>query len=146
VKVPTSAILFALLSGVSAATWTICLKLGSTKINAALGAMVIAAVALLVNSAAMFTLRAHGHEIVLKQEAFWLLAVAGIAAAGVDIFALLAYERGLRVTSSLIIGGTSTALVLLVGVLALQEPLTGARALAIGLIAAGIVLLQAQGR
>jgi hypothetical protein len=80
VKVPTSAIHFAMLSGVSAATWTICLKLGSTKINAALGAM--------------FTLRAHGHEIVLTQEAFWLLVVAGIAAAGVDIFALLAYERG----------------------------------------------------
>ena len=38
---PTSAILLALLSGVSAATWTICLKLGSAKINAALGAMVI---------------------------------------------------------------------------------------------------------
>jgi uncharacterized membrane protein len=145
VKVPTSAILFAMLSGVSAATWTICLKLGSTKINAALGAMVISVVALLVNSAAMFTLRARGHEIVLTQKAFWLLAIAGIAAAGVDIFALLAYERGLRVTSSLIMGGTSTALVLLVGFVALQEPLTGVRALAIVLIAVGIFLLQAQG-
>jgi uncharacterized membrane protein len=145
VQVPTSAILFAILSGVSAATWTICLKLGSTKTNAALGAMVIATVALLVNSAAMFTLRARGHEIVLTQEAFWLLVVAGIAAAGVDIFALLAYERGLRVTSSLIMGGTSTAIVLLVGFLVLQEPLTGVRALAIVLIAVGIFLLQTQG-
>jgi multidrug transporter EmrE-like cation transporter len=63
----------------------------------------------------------------------------------VDIFGLLAYERGLRVTSSLIIGGTSTALVLLVGFLALQEPVTWMRLLAIGLIAAGIFLLQAQG-
>jgi uncharacterized membrane protein len=145
VKVPTSAILFAMLSGVSAATWTVCLKLGSTKINAAVGAMVISIVALLVSSAAMLTWRGHGHEIVLTREAFWLLMGAGIAAAGVDIFALLAYERGLRVTSSLIIGGTSTALVLLVGVLALQEPLTGVRALAIGLIAAGIFLLHVQG-
>lgn len=142
---PTSAIVFALLSGVSAATWTICLKLGSSKINAALGAMVITAVAFLVNSVAMVTMRARGHEIVLRQEAFWLLAAAGIAAAGVDIFALLAYERGLRVTSSLIISATSTALVLLVGFLALQEPLTGVRALAIVLIAAGIFLLHTQG-
>jgi drug/metabolite transporter (DMT)-like permease len=120
-------------------------KLGSAKINAALGGMVIAAVAFLVNSAAMFTMRAHGHEILLRQHAFWVLAAAGVAAAGVDIFALLAYERGLRVTSSLIISGTSTALVLLVGFLALQEPLTGVRALAIALIAAGILLLQTQG-
>lgn len=141
----TSAVLFALLAGASAATWTVCLKLGSTKINAALGAMVITGVAFLVNSIAMLTMRAHGHEIVLRQEAFWLLAIAGIAAAGVDVFALLAYERGLRITSSLIIGGTSTALVLLVGFVALQEPVTWVRLLAIVLIAAGILLLQAQG-
>jgi len=84
------------------------------------------------------------YEIVFRQGAFWVLAVAGVAAGGVDIFALLAYERGLRVTS-LIIGGTATTLVLLVGFLILQEPLTGVRALAIGLIAVGIFLLQAQG-
>ncbi len=58
---------------------------------------------------------------------------------------MLASERGLRLTSSLIIGGASTALVLLVGFVGLQEPLTGVRFLAIGLIAAGILLLQAQG-
>jgi len=144
VTVPTSALLFALLSGASAATYTICLKLGSTNINAALGSMVISAVAFLVNSVTMFTMRAHGYEIVFRQDAFWVLAVAGVAAGGVDIFALLAYEHGLRVTS-LIIGGTATTLVLLVGFLALQEPLTGIRALAIVLIAAGILLLQTQG-
>lgn len=141
----TSAVWFALLAGVSAASWTICLKLGSTKVTAALGAMVITGVAFLVNAVVLLAMRANGHEIVFKPEALWLLVVAGIAASGVDIFGLLAYERGLRVTSSLIIGGTSTALVLLVGFLALQEPLTWLRLLAIGLIAAGIFMLQAQG-
>ena len=142
---PTPAILFALFSGVSAATWTICLKLGSSKVNAALGAMVITGVAFLVNSVAMLAMRANGHEIVLEREGFWLLAAAGIAASGVDIFGLLAYERGLRVTSSLIIGGTSTALVLVFGFVALQESVTWVRALAIVLIAAGILLFQSEG-
>jgi drug/metabolite transporter (DMT)-like permease len=82
----------------------------------------------------------------LKQETFWLLAMAGIAAAGVDIFSLLAYERGLRVTSSFIIGGTATVLVLLVGFLALREPVTWIRLLAIVLITTGVLLFQAQGR
>lgn len=141
----TSAVWFALFAGVSAATWTICLKLGSTRINAALGAMVITGVAFLVNSAVLLAMRAQGQEIVFKPGTLWLLVIAGIAASGVDIFGLVAYERGLRVTSSLIIGGTSTALVLLVGFLALQEPVTWMRLLAIGLIAAGIFLLQAQG-
>lgn len=141
----TAAVLFALLAGASAATWTICLKLGSTKVNAALGAMVITGVAFLVNAVALLVMRASGQEIVFKPNAFWLLALAGVAASGVDIFGLLAYERGLPVTSSVIIGGTSTALVLLVGFIALQEPLTGIRLLAIVLIVSGILLLQAQG-
>jgi uncharacterized membrane protein len=139
-------VLFAVLAGLSAGTWTICLKLGSSKINAALGAMVITGVAFLVNLVTLLTMRARGHEIVLKQRGFWLLALAGIAAAGVDLFGLLAYERGLRASSSLIVGGTSAALVLLIGFLALREPVTWVRLLAVVLIAAGIVLLQAQGK
>lgn len=142
----TSAITFALLAGVSAATWTICLKLGSANVNAALGAMVISGVAFLINLVTTLTMRARGIAIVANQEALWLLAVAGIAAAGVDIFALLAYERGLRVTSSFIIGGTSTVLVLLVGFLALREPVTWMRLLAIALITTGVLLFQTQGR
>lgn len=139
------AILFALLGGASAAAWTICLKLGSTKVNAALGAMVITGVAFLVNSIVMLSMRAQGHEIVLRSEAVWFLVAAGIAAAGIDIFGLLAYEHGLRITSSLIMGGTSAALVLLAGFFLLQEPVTWTRILAIAFVAAGILLFQLEG-
>ena len=138
----TPAMLFALLAGASAATWTICLKLGSTKINAALGAMVIAGVACVLNALVMLTMRAGGHEITFKAEGLWLVAIAGAAAAGVDVFSLLAYERGLRLTSSLVIGSTSTGLVLLVGFLVLREPLTATRSLALALVVTGILLLQ----
>ena len=141
----TSAVMLALLAGVSAATWTICLKLGSGKINAALGAMVIAGVAFLVNAATVLAMRASGHEIGRQAGGALAPGRGGIAASGVDIFQLLAYERGLPVTSSFIIGGTSTALVLLVGFVAMHEPLTWVRFLAIALIAAGILLLQTQG-
>jgi drug/metabolite transporter (DMT)-like permease len=141
----SSALLFAVLGGVAAAAWTVCLKLGSTRISAALGAMIISGVALVANTAAFALMRARGHPVVFEREAFWLLIVAGIGASGVDIFALLAYERGLRVTSSLILGGTSTALVLIVGFLALQEPFTWGRLAALALIVAGMLLYQAQG-
>ena len=141
---PTS-VLFALLAGASAATWTLCLKLGSTKINVALGALVVTSGAFVANSIILLAMRAHGHEIVFQRQAVWQLALAGIAAAGVDVFTLLAYERGLRITSSLIVGGTSTALVLLIGFVVLQEPVSWIRVLAIVLIATGILLLQTQG-
>jgi uncharacterized membrane protein len=141
----SSAILLAALAGAAAATWTICLKLGATTVTAALGAMVITGAAFVVNALVLLGMRAHGQEIVFKSETVWLFVIAGVAAAGVDIFALLAYERGLRVTSSLVISGTSTALVILVGFLLLQEPVTWPRLLAIGLIVAGLVLFQVQG-
>ena len=139
------AILFAVLAGVSAATWTVCLKLASTRITAALGALVITGVAFAINSLALLVTRANGHEIVFTREALWLMALAGVAASGVDIFGLLAYDRGLKVTSSFFIGGTSTVLVLLAGFLLFQEPFTWVRLLAIALIVGGSLLLQAQG-
>ena len=142
---PTLAVMFALLAGVAAATWTVCLKLGATKINVALGALVVTSAAFVANATTLLIMRARGHAIVFQWEALWLLAIAGVAAAGVDVFTLLAYERGLRITSSLIVGGTSTAVVLLVGFLVLQEPVTFSRLLALGLIVCGMLLLQTQG-
>ncbi len=139
------AVLFAVLAGVSAATWTVCLKLASTKITPALGALVITTGALVINSLVLLATRASGHEIVFTREALWLTALAGIAAAGVDIFTLLAYDRGLKVTSSFFIGGTSTLLVVLSGFLLFQEPFTWMRLFAIVLIVGGSLLLQAQG-
>jgi drug/metabolite transporter (DMT)-like permease len=134
-----------MLAGACAATWTVCLKLASTKISPALGALVITAGALTMNAIVLVVTRAAGHEIVFSREALWLLILAGVAAAGVDIFGLLAYDRGLKVTSSFFIGGTSTLLVLLAGFLLFQEPFTWTRLLAIGLIVGGSLLLQAQG-
>jgi drug/metabolite transporter (DMT)-like permease len=139
------AVLFAILAGASAATWTVCLKLASTKITPALGALVITTGALAANSIVLLATRAHGHEIVFAREALWLMVLAGVAAAGVDVLSLLAYDRGLKVTSSFFIGGTSTVLVLLTGFLLLHEPITWSRVLAIGLIVSGMLLLQAQG-
>jgi drug/metabolite transporter (DMT)-like permease len=110
-----------------------------------LGALVVTSAAFVANAVTLIVMRARGHEIVFQREALWLLAIAGVAAAGVDLCALLAYERGLRLSSSLIVGGTSTALVLVIGFVALQEPVTWARVLALGLIAVGVLLLQTQG-
>lgn len=56
------AVLFAILAGSSAATWTVCLKLASTKITPALGALVITTGALVINSLVLLALRANGHE------------------------------------------------------------------------------------
>jgi drug/metabolite transporter (DMT)-like permease len=139
------ALVFAVLAGLSAATWTICLKLASSRVSAVLGAIVITSGALAVNLLVLATMKMGGRETVFVREDLWLLLAAGVAAAGVDLFGLLAYQHGLRVTSSFVIGGTSTLAVLLVGFLLIQEPFSWGRLLAIVLITAGILLYQAQG-
>jgi drug/metabolite transporter (DMT)-like permease len=69
----------------------------------------------------------------------------GLAAACADFFTLSAYASGLRVTSSFVIGGTSTILVLLVGFMVLREPFTWTKLFAVALIAIGVFLLQREG-
>jgi len=75
-------------------------------------------------------------------ESLYVLVIVGVATAGVNLFTLFAYASGLRITSSFIIGGTSTVLMLVVGFMFLKEPFTWTKLFAIGLVAVGVFLLQ----
>ncbi|HEV8306899.1 MAG TPA: EamA family transporter [Methylomirabilota bacterium] len=137
-----TAFLFAVLMGASAATYTIGVKLASARINPALGAMIVTAGAFVVNLAVLLVMRARGAEVVVSGESVAWLLIAGLAAAGVDLFGLLAFSHGLEVTASFIVGGVHTSLILLVGFLVLREAFSWTKVLAVLLIAVGIVLLQ----
>lgn len=52
-----------------------------------------------------------------------LMILAGVFAASTTIFAMLAYSRGFKLSSSPIVVATQMSLVLVVGVVALNEPL-----------------------
>lgn len=133
---------YALLAGVSMATYIIGLRLASPDVHPALGTAVITGIACLVNVAVTLYLWAGGTPITLSIKSLNFLAVVGVATAAVNLFTLLAYASGLRVTSSFVIGGTSTFLVLLVGFLFLKEPFTWTKLFAIGLIVGGSLLLR----
>jgi drug/metabolite transporter (DMT)-like permease len=74
-----------------------------------------------------------------------MVIVVGVAAAAADLFTLSAYANGLKVTSSFVIGGTSTVLVLLIGFMVLREPFTWLKLFSVALIATGVYLLQREG-
>jgi uncharacterized membrane protein len=137
-----SVFVFAVLVGIAASAYTICVKLASARINPALGAMVVTSGALVVNTVVLLVMRARGVEVVVTREGVAWLVGAGVAAACVDLFALLAFARGLEVTASFIVGGVQAVLILSVGFLLLGEPFTVTRLIAVLLIAAGIALLQ----
>jgi uncharacterized membrane protein len=133
---------FALLAGLSVATYSIFMKLASPGIHPALGATIVTGVAFLANLSLMLSARAAGAPLSLTRQSLYFVIVVGLAAAAADVFTLSAYASGLRVTSTLMISGASTAVVLVVGFLLLREPFSWTKLLALGLIAGGIVLLH----
>jgi uncharacterized membrane protein len=141
----SAALTFALLAGGAMATYIIFSRLAASGIHPALGAVVITGAAFVVNAIVALVTRAAGAPLTGSSRSVWLLAIVGAAAACADLFTLSAYARGLQATSSFVISGTSAALVLIVGFLALREPFSWGKLVAIGLIAAGVYLLQREG-
>ena len=133
---------YALLAGVSMTAYIIGARLASPGIHPALGTAIITGIACLISVALTLSSRATGVPIAFSTKSFYFLVVVGVATAGVNVFTLLAYASGLRVTSSFVIGGTSTVLVLLLGFMLLKEPFSWTKLFAIGLIATGTFLLQ----
>jgi drug/metabolite transporter (DMT)-like permease len=141
----SSVLLFAVSAGVAMAVYSICLRLASPGIHPVLGAALITGSAFAVNLVMLVVVRARGIEMPVSSRSVALVVLVGAAAAFADLFTLSAYARGLKVTSLFVIGGTSAALVLLVGFLLLREPFTWLKLLATVLIVAGVLLLQREG-
>ena len=133
---------YAVLAGVSMATYIVAARLGSSGTHPALGTAIVTGIAFLINVVLTLSIKATGASVGFSMASAYALVVVGVATACVNLFTLLAYASGLRVTSSFVIGGTSTLLVLLVGFLFLKEPFTWRKLFAIGLIAAGTFILQ----
>ena len=137
-----SAFVYAVLAGVSMATYIVAARLGSSGTHPALGTAIVTGIAFLINVVLTLSIKATGASVGFSMASVYALVAVGVATACVNLFTLLAYASGLRVTSSFVIGGTSTLLVLLVGFLFLKEPFTWRKLFAIGLIAAGTFILQ----
>jgi transporter family protein len=136
---------YAVLAGVSLATYIVCLRLGATGIHPILGTAIITGIACVISAGLTLAIKAVGAPIPFSTSGIWILIVVGLATAGVNLFTLLAYASGLRVTSSFLVGGTSTILVILAGFVLLGEPFTWTKLAAIGLITAGSLILRGSG-
>jgi drug/metabolite transporter (DMT)-like permease len=133
---------YALGAGVSMATYIIGARLGSSGTHPVLGTAIVTGIAFLLNVLLTLSIRVTGAPLPFSMKSAYSLVVVGVATACVNLFTLLAYASGLRVTSSFVIGGTSTVLVLLIGFTFLEEPFTWRKLFAVALIAAGTFLLQ----
>src|SRR5262245_39776638 len=106
---------YALLAGLSMATYVIGIRLASSETHPVLGTALITGIAFVLNVAVALAIKATGAPVAFSTKSIYFLLVVGVATAAVNLFTLLAYASGMQVTSSFVIGGTSTILVLVVG-------------------------------
>jgi uncharacterized membrane protein len=134
--------LYAALAGVSMAVYIIGMRLAAPGTHPAVGTAIITGIACMANVAVVLVIRASGTSTPFSTTSVRFLVVVGLATASINLFTLMAYASGLRVTSSFVIGGISTVLVLLVGFVILKEPFSWSKLVAVGLILVGTILLQ----
>ena len=138
-------LVLALAAGAMSASYSLCLRLAAGGINPALGALIVSATALPFSLGAFIAMRDAPTGVALSTRGTVLTILAGVFEASTTIFAILAYSRGFKLSSSPIVIATQMSLVLVVGVVALDEPLGPSRILALALIALGVFLLQRAG-
>jgi uncharacterized membrane protein len=136
------ALIFAILAGISAATYGTFQKFGSNSINPALGAMIISLVAFLINLFVLIGMKFNGQEVLYTNKGLILLMLAGVGAAGIDLFTLLAFSHGWKITSAPVINAVSFSILLIIGFLILKEPFNLGRVTGLVLIIVGILILQ----
>jgi len=138
------AVTYAVLAGVSLTTYVVAARLAGPGTHPVLGTAIVTGIAFVINAGIVLWMKALGAPLTLalSTRSLAMLGVVGVATAAVNLFTLAAYASGLRVTSSFIVGGTSTVLVLLVGFLVLKEPFSWLKLFAVALIAAGTLMLQ----
>jgi uncharacterized membrane protein len=95
---------YALLAGVSLSAYIVGLRLAGPGTHPVLGTAIVTGIAFLINLVATLWIRAGGTPTPVSMKALYFLTLVGVATAGANLFTLLAYANGLRVTSSFIIG------------------------------------------
>ena len=138
-------LVLALAAGAMSASYSVCLRLAAGGVNPALGALIVSATALPFSLGAFIAMRDAPTGVALSTRGTVLMILAGVFAASTTIFGMLAYSRGFKLSSSPVVVATQMSLVLVVGVVALDEPLGPSRILALALIALGVFLLQRAG-
>ena len=138
-------LVLALASGAMSASFALCLRLAAGGINPALGALIVSATALPFSLGVFIAMRDAPTGVAFGTRSTVLMILAGVFAASTTIFGMLAYSRGFKLSSSPVVTATQMSLLLIVGVVALDEPLGAGRCLALALIVLGVFLLQRAG-
>ncbi len=137
-------VIYALIAGCSFGMWFVFHKLASGHVAQLFGAVTISFIAVLFGALIWAGRGFQIEDYQFSYKGLLFVILAGVAAFCIDYFSLQAFSKGLSVSiGAPLIVGLSTAIPVLVGILFLGETITIVKALAIGFIALGAILLSA---
>jgi len=136
-----NSVFLAILAAFSFGLWTVFHKIAAPNINRIFGALIVQIAAFIVVAILLTWLKFTNQPIQITQKGIIFVALAGVAAAFIDILALAAYSKGLSVSvgGPLIIGG-SVAVASALGFL-MGDSITPIKIFAIALVIIGSSIL-----
>ncbi|MBI2971576.1 MAG: EamA family transporter [Candidatus Aenigmarchaeota archaeon] len=134
-------ILFAVVTAVSFAVWTVFHQQASAHVNPVFGALVVSTTAAIL-AAIVLVMQMKGQPLVTDQRGIIFVLLAGIAAFAIDFFALRTYASGLPISigGPVIIGG-SVLIAAVIGLVVLGESISVMKIVGIALVVAGAGIL-----
>ncbi|WP_400190879.1 EamA family transporter [Hymenobacter sp. B81] len=135
-------LVLALLTALSLAFYNFFIKLASSHVQAAVGAVVLQLVAAALGAAWLLKLKLQGQQLTVTGTGLGLAALAGLGVGLAEILTFVVFSRGVpsSVGTPVIVGG-SVLLTAVLGLLVLRESLSGPQVLGLLLIVVGIALL-----
>jgi bacterial/archaeal transporter family protein len=133
----------ALTTAVAFGAYNIFIKLGSSKIDQVLGAVVLQIVAAILGGAYALYLKIDGRELSTSTTGFVYAGLAGVAVGLAEILTFVVFSRGAPASlATPVIMGGSVVVAAVLGILVLREQVSLAHGGGILLVTAGIVLLS----
>ena len=133
---------FAILYALGNAGYAVAAKLTGGRISPLLGVFVMTVSALAVGMLILLWYRIYEGELTYTKYGLVAAAIAGVAVAISDLAIFFMYNRGAQLSIAGILSEVaSVAVIALVGILVLREPLTLTKILGITFSAIGIILL-----
>ncbi|GAA4386223.1 EamA family transporter [Hymenobacter koreensis] len=132
----------ALLTAFSLALYNFFIKLASSHVQAAVGAVVLQLVAAVLGAVWLLKLKLQGQPLPVTSKGLWLAALAGVGVGLAEILTFVVFSRGVSssVGTPVIVGG-SVLLTAILGMVVLREALTVSQLLGLLLVVGGIALL-----
>jgi drug/metabolite transporter (DMT)-like permease len=136
-------IVFIILAGVSAGCYNFFQKIASRYLAAPFVAITASIVVMLVSATVLISAKFNHNALLFEKKGIIAALAVGVAASGIELFAVWAYARGLQVTiGAPVMAALPMLTTITLGILFLGENMNLTKGIAMLMVLSGVVLLS----